>query len=37
MKESYSNMVNESKKDSERKEVNINVCRDFESDYNRNN
>ena len=30
-------MVNDGKKDLERKEVSINVCRDFESDYNRNN
>ena len=28
MKESYANMVNDSKRDSERKEVNINVYTD---------
>jgi hypothetical protein len=31
MKESYANMVNDGKKDSERKEVSINVCTDPKS------
>jgi hypothetical protein len=33
MKEPYANMVNDSKRDLERKEVNIDVCRDSESNY----